>query len=177
MNPSDLSQIVNTVLQIDATVIAGILILLTIRSFIFEREGKVSKHIPKPSWVVGLVGTPFAFSAILLLLHLMAVVNPANSKESFDDSGIIFFGMGFTVIGFMYMIWIFFQINMRKKKQKIIKKNWIEKKLEKFEVNQRRKKSKKEIITRYENIFKKPSSRFSQIFAKNNPNSFRNRFK
>lgn len=149
---NELSHIADIVLQIDATTLAGILILLTIRSFVFERENKLMKHLPKPSWVVGLVGTPFAFSAIVVLFYMMNPLTPApplptpDSIEIASDNQQIFFATGFTVIGFLYMVWVFFKINMReKKKSKNIERNWFEQRIYKFKMKRKRKKLRKEM--------------------------------
>lgn len=168
-NVIDLTQIANIILQIDGTTLAGVLILLTIRSFVSENDPRRSRFQIQPNWVVGLVGTPFAFSALIVVFQLLGLLspNPLDPADVADfekyNAQLLQAASVFTVIGFLYMIWVFFKINSRViKKPKEIKKTKLDIRIERFFAKRKRDKRKKEIQKRYEEIFNlKTKSRFS----------------
>jgi hypothetical protein len=172
--------VANAILQIDATTLAGVLILLTIRSFVSTKDPAKARYAIRPSWVVGLVGTPFAFSAMMVLFSMIGVFSPVppsgiNYAQQDMGSSVSVAGM-FTIVGFLYMIVVFFKINMPVKKPKEVKEDPLTKIINKFLKQRTRRKRIKGIRKRYEKIFKTQSSRFSrfsQIFTKNNSDSFR----
>ena len=98
--PEEMTSLCTIVLQVDATVIAGILILLTIRSFVYETDKIKIREIIKPNWAVSFVGSPFAGSAIFALMTLGNTKSP-NSETIADLS------ISLAVIGFLYMIIVF----------------------------------------------------------------------
>jgi hypothetical protein len=60
------------ILQIDATVIAGILILMTVSSFAITPQNHVQNNIlpnMSPTSLAGLLIVPFSLSAILSIIH------------------------------------------------------------------------------------------------------------
>lgn len=107
------------ILQIDATVIAGILILLTITSFVEQRDTQSSKPVLKPRKAVGYVGIPFALSAIIALLASMPLT-PSAKIAAQDQDSLLIIAIGLTLIGFGYMIGVFIQINRIKEGEEIV---------------------------------------------------------
>lgn len=149
--------VANSILQIDGTTLAGILILLTIRSFVSTKEPTKLRYAIRPSWVVGLVGTPFAFSAMVVLFPMVGMFSPVPSSginyAQQDMGSTIGVAGGFTMVGFLYMIAVFFKINMAIKKPKEIKEDPIAKIINKFLKRRSRGKMRKEMRKRYQKFF------------------------
>ena len=83
----------NSILQVDGTVIAGVLILLTIR---YTRKEKLTRE-------AGFVPVPFAISAIFGLFDAMYM--DVTDQTTFTGINIIsLLSVAFTMLGFVYLI-------------------------------------------------------------------------
>lgn len=98
----------NILLQIDATVIAGILILLTVSSF--TGEGVISLRIPfdwNPRSIVAVTTIPFSVSALSLVWASMTAIPTANVLTVVIAYLLnAFVAPMASVFGFAYMVWI-----------------------------------------------------------------------
>lgn len=94
---------VSDILQIDATVIAGILILLTISSY--KVSGSDSKKYFRgftKEGMTALVVIPFGISAILSMGRCM--FGPSSVWTPIPDCSLIPFDLVFPIGGFLYVI-------------------------------------------------------------------------
>jgi hypothetical protein len=94
---------VSDILQIDATIIAGILILLTISSY--KVSGSDSKKFFKgftKEGMTALVVIPFGISTIISLGRCMNI--PSNVRVPIPDCPLIPFDFVFPIVGFFYLI-------------------------------------------------------------------------
>lgn len=107
------------ILQIDATVIAGVLILLTVTSFVEQRDAQSSKPLFKPRRAVGYVGIPFALSAIIALFASIPIL-PGAPLTAENENTLLVIAGGLTLAGFTYMIAVFVKINMIKEGEEIV---------------------------------------------------------
>ena len=92
----------NSLLQIDGVVIAGILILLTIKSFKGEKKEQRTSIKLTPKQAVAYVILPFAISAISII---------SGTLMPFYDTGSFLIAGIFSIIGFVYLIVVIFAIN------------------------------------------------------------------
>ncbi len=92
----------NNLLQINGVVIAGILILLTIKSFKGEIKGQRTYIRLTPKQAVAYVIVPFSFSAMSIITGTLI---PAYDAGSFVLASIL------SIIGFVYLIIVVFSIN------------------------------------------------------------------
>ena len=92
----------NNLLQIDGVVIAGILILLTIKSFKGEIKDQRTRIKLTPKQAAGYVILPFAISAISIIIGTLI---PTYDAGNFLIASI------FSIIGFVYLIIVIFALN------------------------------------------------------------------
>ncbi len=99
----------NILIQVDATIIAGVLILLTIGSvFPFVTNRRISFPLT-PATAVGVILFPFGLSIICLLYPDLI-----NNSPMPDIFGFVPYAFGFalfsTIIGFIYMFFVIITI-------------------------------------------------------------------
>jgi hypothetical protein len=92
----------NNLLQIDGVVIAGILILLTIKSFKGEIKGQRTRIKFTPKQAVAYIILPFSISAISIIIGTLI---PLYDASSFLIASI------FSIIGFVYLVIVIFAIS------------------------------------------------------------------
>lgn len=95
------------ILQIDATIIVGILILLTISSY--KVSGSESKKFFRgftKEGMTALVVTPFAISAIISLGRCLS----SSMFSPISDCSLIPFDLIFPIAGFFYLLLVVFLI-------------------------------------------------------------------
>ena len=92
----------NSILQVDGTVIAGILILLTIKSFKKDGSELPTKIKLTPKQACGYVIVPFSISAAFMIFGSLVT--------TFDMTGFQLASIS-TIIGFVYLIVVIIAIN------------------------------------------------------------------
>ena len=100
---------VNNILQVDGTVIAGILILLTIKSFKGDHNEAFTKIKLTPKDAVAYVILPFSISAIIAVSDAFKVITTQTTQTEIDI--LLILSAIFTVIGFVYLVIVILAIS------------------------------------------------------------------
>ena len=99
----------NNLLQVDGTVIAGIMILLTIKSFKGDHSEAFTKIKLTPKDAVAYVIFPFSISAIIAVSDAFKVTTTQTTQTGIDM--LLILSAIFTVIGFVYLVIVIFAIS------------------------------------------------------------------
>ena len=94
------------IIQIDATIITGLLILLTISSFV--QVGDQSPIGRTPFEVAAFLIVPFALSAFIAVAHSFITV--WEQKVIKGHRAYLLFSLGLTFLGFLWIFVIFLQL-------------------------------------------------------------------
>jgi hypothetical protein len=103
----------NSIIQVDATVIAGVLILLTLSSISLGPEKKVIESIYdlyKSGLILATIA-PFAFSAVLILLGNFASKPPKNYLKRAGRLAMYGFFYMVATVGFITVAPIFLEMD------------------------------------------------------------------
>ncbi|MGI0026365.1 MAG: hypothetical protein ACREAD_00795 [Nitrosopumilaceae archaeon] len=110
---------VNNILQVNGTVIAGILILLTIKSFKGDHNETFTRIKITPKDAVAYVIIPFSISAIIAVSDAFKITTTQTNSTGID--WLLIGSAIFTVIGFVYLAIVIFAISKMAKSGESLK--------------------------------------------------------